>query len=235
MARSCWLACANSAAVASIWRDFALELGGIGADLLGLAGEPLQLVDADRLAGDDARHERPRRGGADVGREPLLDLRDQLVAGDAPARSPLPPRPKIWTASAGPRMRSAIRRRSATRAMRRMTPELAFGLAAEDVDEERRLEAGERRRLARASETPTKSSDVDEHAPEEGMHQRVESGEAEERVGPQPRPAERPVVDDARPASGRSRRSSAGTACRPRSRSPPTSPAKAPRCVARRQ
>ena len=67
----------------------ALQLGGIGADLLGLAGEALQFLDADGFIGDDARHQRARRRGADIGRQPSLDHRNQFVAGGFGAGSAL--------------------------------------------------------------------------------------------------------------------------------------------------
>ena len=123
----------------------ALQLGGIGADLLGLVGETFQFLHADRLASDHARHQRTRGGGADIGRKALLDERDELVAGDHGA-SPRLAVEELYRLDGsehafGDAAQVGKPRGAADDA------QLAFGLPAKYVDEQRRLESGKRRRF----------------------------------------------------------------------------------------
>src|SRR5690606_37759932 len=124
----------------------ALELGGVGADLLGLAGEALQFLHPDRLAGDDARYERAGGGGADIGRKALLDQGYELVAGDHAA----PPALVLEEVERldGPEHTIGDLAQFRNPGGAADDAQLALRLAPEDIDEQGRLEPREGRRLA---------------------------------------------------------------------------------------
>src|SRR5690606_39266565 len=74
--------------------------------------------------------------------------------------------------------------------------QLAFRLAAEHVNEQRRLQAGERSGLGKHRDADEKR-EIDTQTPERRVHERIEISESEQGIGLQPFKAEKSMFDDA--------------------------------------